>query len=243
MKQSFLIIAAFLILLESCASLNSSKKIKIFEQTLGIENSKALSDYVNAFENEVLKTKYPSVATDIAYTRLLAEDPGSIVPMKLHTLFVDYNLESYFKSQLWHEIYAPVDSIWFEDFELRVRYVYLSEEGKKTVSEGGYSYNRSLDKDSLAQSELRVCSFNHLGKYFQAFESSKKGIPFLEDLYSTKYAVGEISIALFAKMVERHKLDLNGYLVRRIVAVELGKFINDAREPKKSKLVNNGYDN
>ena len=46
-------------------------------------------------------------------------------------------------------------------------------------------------------------------------------------------------MALFADMVKRHGLDMNDYLARRIVAVELGKFINEAREPRNNTFVDN----
>lgn len=239
MKTTFFITIISLAILISCSSLNSSKKIKTFEQTLGMDNSKALTEYVNAFENEVLKTQYPTLKPAKAYIKLLSEDPCSIVDMKLYKQMSRSNLENYFKSQFWNEIYAPVDSIWFENLRYRIRYVYLSENGKRTVIESGSSFKNGMDKDSIIQNELGVCSFNRQGKYFQAIESSKSEIAFLEEFYHMKDAVGEISMVLFADMVKRHKLDMNDYLARRIVAVELGKFINDAREPRKNTFANN----
>ena len=177
----FITIISLAYILISCSSLNSSKKIKTFEQTLGMDNSKALTEYVNAFENEVLKTQYPTLKPEKAYIKLLSEDPRSIVDMKLYKQMSGNNLENYFKSQFWNEIYAPVDSIWSEYSQYRIRSVYLSENGKRIVSESGSSFKNGMDKDSIIQNELGVCSFNRSGKYFQAIESSKSGIPFLEE--------------------------------------------------------------
>jgi len=224
-------IVLFSLLLGSCSGMYSIKKIKNFEQTLGMDNSKALSEYVHAFENEILKKKYPTLTMDKAYSRLLSEDPYSIAPMNLYDLFKDYNLNSYFKSQLWHEIYAPVDSVWIENSELRIRYVYLSEDGIKEVEETGARFNSKMDKDSTTNREYRVCYFNRRGKYLQAIKSIKNGVPFLEEFYSVKNDFGEISTGLLSDMVNRHEVDLNNYLVRRVIAVELSKYINDAREP------------
>lgn len=88
----------------SCSSISSTKKNEAFEETLGIDNSKVLSDYVRAFESQVLKNKYPSLTVDQAYSQLLSESAKSIVEMKLYNLFTDYNLDEYFESQLWYEI-------------------------------------------------------------------------------------------------------------------------------------------
>lgn len=54
--------------------------------------------------------------------------------------------------------------------------------------------------------------------------------------------MSHIGIGHFSALVHRNKLDLNDYLVRRIIAVELSKFINDARQPKKNTFADNGYD-
>ncbi len=233
MKASFFITIISLLLLIGCSSLNSSKKIKVFEQTLGADNAQALTQYVNAFENEVLKKQYPTLTIEKAYAQLLSEDPRTIVNMKLYNQFSNYNLENYFKSQLWHEIYAPVDSIWFENLQYSIRCVYLSEHGKKIVTEISSSYETRMNKDSIIQSELGLCMFNRKGKYFKAIKSSKSGIPFFEEYYHAKDVAGEIGIAMFANMIKQNKLAINDYLAKRIIAIELGKFINDGREPKK----------
>lgn len=241
MKQTFFLIVISLLFLGSCSSLRSTKKIESFEKTLGIDNSKVLSDYVQAFESQVLKKKYPSLTTDKAYSKLLSEKPYSIAPMKLYDLFTDYDLDEYFESQLWHEIYAPVDSVWIENSQLNARFVYLSEDGKKKVGQsGGISVNE-INKDSIIYRELSICHFNNQGKYWHAIESIRDDVPFLEEFYSAKTRMSYIGIGHFSAMVNRHKLDLNSYLVRRIIAVELSKFINDAREPKKSTFANKGY--
>tara|TARA_R110002012_G_C11481264_1_gene595074 strand:- start:24 stop:764 length:741 start_codon:yes stop_codon:yes gene_type:complete len=240
MKQTFFLIAILLLLFGSCSSLNDSKKIESFEKTLGADNSKVLSEYVQAFENQVLKKKYPTLPTDKAYSKLLSENPNSIASMKLYELFTAYDLDKYFESQLWHEIYAPVDSVFIENSLLTARFVYFSEEGKKKVGQsGGISVNE-MNRDSIVERELSVCYFNNQGKYWQAIESIRDGIPFLEEFYTTKNRMSYISIGHFSEMVKRHKLDLNNFLARRIVAVELSKFINDAREPEKNTFANKG---
>lgn len=221
--------------------MDSAKKIESFEKTLGIENSKVLSEYIKVFESQVLKKKYPSLTTDEAYSKLLSENPNSIAEMKLYDLFTGYNLEKYFESQLWHEIYAPVDSVRIENSLLSARFVYLSEDGKKKVGQrGGISVNEK-NRDSIILSELSICYFNNQGKYWQAIESIREDIPFLEEYYDFKNRLSYIGTGHFSEMVNRHKLDLNGYLARRIIAVELSKFINDARVPKKNTFANNGY--
>ena len=241
MKRTFFLLIILSIFIGSCSGLSSTKKIKTFENTLGIDNSKDLSNYVLAFENQVLKANYPELSTDKAYLELLSKDPREIVKRKLHNSFTDYNLEQYYKSQLWHEIYAPVDSVWIDSTNLRTksRYVYLSENGKRVIGEVGGSFKPNMDKDSIVKIEFGICHFNNQGKYWRAIESIQNGIPFLEEFYDTKNKVSHISIGLFDAMVNRHKLDLNDYLVRRIIAVELGKFINDARVPEKNTFANN----
>lgn len=243
MKQTFFLIVISLLFLCSCSSLSSAKKIGAFEKTLGSDNSKVLSDYVQAFETQILKKKYPTLTTNKAYSELLSENPYSIASMKLYELFTDYNLDEYFESQLWHEIYAPVDSVLIDSIILKTksRYVYLSENGKRVIGEVGGSFKPNMDIDSIVKIEFRICHFNNQGKYWRAIESIQDGVPFLEEFYDSKNKVSHISIGLFDDMVNRHKLDLNDYLVRRIIAVELGKFINDARVPKKNTLANIGY--
>ena len=221
----------------SCSNLSSTKKIESFEKTLGVENSKVLSDYVNAFETQVLKNKYPTLTTDKAYSKLLLEGPFSIPKMKLHQLFSDYDLDEYFESQLWHEIYAPVDTIWIEKFQLNSRFVYISEDGKKEAGSLTGLNVKGMDKDSIIYQQSKVCFFNYDGKYWQAIESIKKDVPSLEEFYSAKTRSSFIGIGNLSALVHRNKLDINDYIVRRIVAVELSKFINDAREPKKIRLL------
>lgn len=241
MKQAFFLIVISFFFLSSCDSLNSNKKIESFEKTLGVENSKVLSDYVQAFETQVLKNKYPTLKTNEAYSKLLAEKPNSIVKMKLYNLFTEYDLDEYFESQLWYEIYAPVDSVRIENSLLSARFVYMSEDGKTKVGQnGGISVNET-NRDSIIYRELSVCYFNNQGKYWQAVESIKDDVPFLEEFYSFKTRWSNIGIGHFSTLVHRNKLDLNDYLVRRIVAVELSKFINDAREPEKNTFANNGH--
>ncbi len=238
MRPTFFLIVISLLLMVSCSSLNSTKRIKIFEQALGNDNSKALSNFVDAFENEILKKKYPSLELDKAYAKLLSEEPYSMGSMKLYDLLTDNSLEHFFRSQLWNEIYAPIDSIWIENSELRSRYVYIGEDGKKLVGETGHRFKKNTNIDSLLRAESGICRFNNQGKYWQALNSVKNGIPFLEEFCSVKNNVGEITTSLFSDMVNRHNLDFNDYLARRIIVVELSKFINDARDPEKYMFAN-----
>lgn len=227
-SASFLIIITTLTL-SSCSSIKSKKRIQDFEKTLGKENSNALSDFVNAFENEILKKKYPTLGTDKAYKQMLSENPYSIAPMKLYDFLSDNSLENFLQSQLWNEIYASVDTVWIENSELTSVRVYRSEEGIMEIGEIGYTLRGSMDKDSVLKREWNICYFNPLGKYYQAIGEIKESDPFLEEFYSVKNKVGEISTGLFADMIDRHKPNLNDYITRRVVAVELSKFINDAR--------------
>lgn len=238
MKTTFFFTIISLILFIGCSTLNSSEKIKTFEQTLGMDNSKALTEYVNAFESEILKKQYPTLTTEKAYAKLLSEDPRDIVNMRLYNQLNSYNIEDYFKSQFWHEIYAPVDSVWIENNHLYARFVYMSSEGKKKIGKHGGITVKGMDQDSIITQESSICYFNNQGKYWQAIESIQNGVPFLEDFYSAKTELSEIGIGHFAAIVSRHNLDLNNYLARRIIAVELGKFINDAREPKENTFTN-----
>jgi len=229
MKPTFFLIILCPVFLGSCKTTSSAKTISTFEQTLGMDNSKALSDFVDAFENEILRKKYPSLETDKAYIQMLSEEPYSIAQLKLYDLLSDKSLENFLRSQLWDEIYASVDSVWVENSELNSRRVYRSEDGKIEVGKMGYMLRDPIDQDSLIKREWNICYFNPLGKYFRAIDKIKNGNPFLEEFYDVKNKVGEISTVLFREMISRHHPNMKDYMVKRVVAVELSKFINDAR--------------
>ena len=229
MKQTFFIILISTLFLGSCSSTKDTKNIKTFEQTLGKDNSKALSNFVVAFENEILKKKYPSLETDKAYMQLLSEEPYSIAPMKIYNFLSDKSLKNFLQSQLWNEVYASVDSVWIENSELNSRFVYRSEDENIEVAKFGFILRDNMDRDSVVKREWNMCYFNHLGKYYQAINAIKGNNSFLKEFYSVKDNFGEISTGVFHNMIVKHKPNLNDYIIRRVVAIELGKYLNDAR--------------
>ncbi|WP_375241619.1 hypothetical protein [Lacinutrix sp.] len=230
------------LLFANCTDKNVSETEKIFNQTLGSDNTETLNKLVDDFENDYLKKQYPETELKLAY-RKFVEDVRDEKFFNRNIKIVSKKSFNLFKSsELYLELYQFPDSVWvvrnssFDKLEdsllllpeiphpyIKRRYKDLEENGEFV-----YGYSRKFtgialnaDLDSIVKSEYKTVDFNYSGKYMKALNRIKNQNKYYEELYNAKNSVGFIYKVLTARKMLHHNLDLNDKLNRKLVVLEL----------------------
>lgn len=237
----FKYIIIFLLCL-NCIDKNDSEAEKIFNQTLGIENTETLNKLVNDFENNYLKKKYPNITLSNAYKKFI-EDVRDEKPINKNIKLISAkSIDLFNSSKLRLEIYQFPDSVWIiknsnfnkhEDSLSSIRpfpVPYLESRYKHQEIDGSYSnsYSRqSINKvaninfDSIIKAEYNKADFNSTGLYMKAFSRIKNDNKYYQELYDIKNDIGFVYRGLTARKMLYHSIDLNDKLNRKIVVLEL----------------------
>lgn len=227
-----------IILFLTFCSCSKDKYVTDFETTLGAENSQTLTELVEDFETDFLKRQYPKLKTENAYEKFLIElrDGKTSDWQKISKK----GRENFKSSNLKYELYRYPDSVWIvknssfdkkeDSLELlfnqtpyiKSRYKYQNAD--ETIE---YLYSRSypnilpeMDFDSIVEMEMKTPEFNGIGKYIQALYQIKERDTFFKNFVDYKNAVGMTKPNIIAKVMLEEKVDLNDYLVKRIIVLE-----------------------
>ena len=229
MRHSNLII--ILLLTFSCSN---QKEITEFEKVLGKENSEALTYLVNDFESDYLKRHYPNIGTKKAYSQFLKElSTGQTEYLQN----ISENSREYFeKSTLKLEIYSVLDSIWIErnpkkltsninsNPTLNIKRKYLRPDGTYSYSTSISSFQdgETIDEDSIInESQKNWMDINYDGRYSLALNAISNKSDFLEDYLKIRDASGKIDPRFIAERMLKSKVDLNEYLIKRLIITEI----------------------
>ncbi|GHC65789.1 hypothetical protein [Ulvibacter litoralis] len=219
-------------------SCSKDKYVTDFDETLGPENSQTLTELVTDFETDFLKRQYPKLKTENAYEQFLTElRDGKTEDWKK----ISEKARKIFKSSdLKNEIYRYPDSVWIvenssldkkeDSLELLYSPVpYIKSRYKYDNPDGTFEYLYSrnypnilsnMDTDSIIKSEMKTPEFNTIGKYIQAIYQIKERDTFFNNFYRQKQN-GFIRPETLAKVILYQKVDLNDYLVKRIIVLEI----------------------
>ncbi len=202
-------------------SCSNEKKIAQFEKVLGKENSETLTYLVNDFESDFLKRQYPNLDTKNAYKQFLTDlkngrtDFLKKVSKESRKRFEQSNLK--------HEIYSYVDSVWIEnDFLIKKRFVNKSLNGTIQYSVQTKSGNipSNFDKDSLIIAEMDSRTLNNLGKYWTALDSIKNQNDFIKEYYKFKIPMGFLHPEIVSNMMLNSDLNFSDYYIKRIIITD-----------------------
>ena len=234
-----LILFIFLLLIISCADKKSENQASEFDKVLGIENIATLDFLISDFENDFLKRQYPNLDTENAYRQFLTElrdektENWKSISEKARNKFKasDLRLEMYeFPDSVWilkNSTFDKIesDSLLFLDSPfpyIKSRYKYTNPDGTTE-----YSYSRrsgekisEVDYDSIINREMNSPSFNYIGKYLQALYKIKERDTFFKKFYKQKEH-GFIRPKILAKVMLEEYVDLNDYIVKRIIVLEI----------------------
>ena len=217
-----------ILILGSCSTHNSQREIKEFEQMLGKENVEELNRYISEFEDSLLRRKYPDYKLSDAYRKIAFESiEESDESFKKY--FSDSGKQRFLNSQLWNEIYAPADSVWIEDNEFVIRFVYNSNDGIKPTSQTGERLPELSSRDSLKTELLKWIDFNREGKYIRALLKIRNRNKFLNSITEIKSILGVITPGVIQHDIKSYQPDLNDYINRRVIAIELSRTLNNYR--------------
>ena len=228
MKQAFSIYSCLLILI-GCNNQQSIKDINEFSRELGAENVLELEKYITEFENNFLEGKYPNTNLKNAYRKITSESVKNL-RLSFNQYFDEQARKEFLQSQLWNEINAPADSVWIEDDEFVIRFIYNSTEGIRPVSLTGERLPKPEDRDSVKIELLKWVDFNKDGKYITALNKIKNRNKFFKDYVEAKNSFGVITPGVLQSQIDKYKPDLNDSLNRIIIAVELSEVLQNFRD-------------
>lgn len=212
----------------SCSINNSRKEINDFENLLGKENVAELDKYISKFEDSLLRRKYPDSELSDAYRKITYESIEQL-DESFNKFFGDSGKQTFLNSQLWNEIYAPADSVWIEDDEFVIRFVYNSSDGIKSTSQTSERLPELTSRDSLKNELLKWVDFNREGKYIKALLKVRNRNKFLNSFTEIKSVMGVITPEVIQYDIESYQPDLNDYINRRVIAMELSRALNKYR--------------
>lgn len=213
-------------------SCSNDEFVAKFEKTLGKENSQTLTELVADFETDFLKRQYPNQDKVKAYEMFLTElRDGNTTDWKK----ISKESRSKFdNSSLKDEIYRYPDSVWIEKDTAKMiikssepvvknRFKYLNEDGSVEYLEGESSIPpmKHLDINWLLEREKNTPEFNSVGKYIQALYQIKDRDTFFKNFYKRKNSYGFIRPESLARVILHDSVDLNEYLVKRIIVLEI----------------------
>ena len=199
--------------------------------TLGAENSKILTELVADFETDFLKRQYPKLKTENAYEKFLTElrDNKTADWKKIS----ENSRTKFANSELKDEIYRYPDSVWIEkdtskmtiklQAVVKSRFKYINDDGSIEYLENE-SYQppiKDLDINWVLEREKNSPRFNSTGKYLQALYQIKDRDTFFKNFYEQKEAIGHINPETLANVMLQENVDLNDYLIKRIIVLEL----------------------
>src|SRR5690554_3232091 len=207
------------------------KFVTKFENTLGKENSQTLTELVSVFESDFLKRQYPNLNTKSAYGKFLTDLRDEKTDWKKIS---EESRAKFDNSSLKNEIYRYPDSVWIErdTAKMRIkspmpvvkrRFKSLNKDGsvEYAISEGSYPGMNPLDIDKFLEQQKNSAEFNTVGKYIQALYQIKTRDSFFQKLYERKSSAGLIKPELTARFMLSENADLDDYLIKRIIALEI----------------------
>ncbi|TCK67225.1 hypothetical protein DFQ05_0998 [Winogradskyella wandonensis] len=212
----------FLLLISSCSN---KEQIAEFENVLGKENSGTLTSMVSEFENDFLKTKYPNISTEKAYSEYLTELESNIAgnwerPSKK-------NIDKFNKSELKKVVYGLPDSIWVEESrnknrtEYRIRRKYLNTKGGYEIGTLEASIPKVTDEDSLVATLKNYYDINYFGKYREALKTVSKEDKFVKKYLQMTKEAGMLDPRMIAYEMLIADLDFDDYFIKRLIVTEI----------------------
>ncbi|WP_458626482.1 hypothetical protein [Winogradskyella sp. PC D3.3] len=216
--MKFIKLTIILLLTFSCSN---EKKIAQFEKVLGKENSETLTYLVNDFESDFLKRQYPNLDTKNAYKQFLTDLKNGRTDL-LESVSKE-SRKRFEQSNLKHEIYSYVDSVWIEnDFLIKKRFVNKSLNGIIQYSVQTQSGNipSNFNKDSLIIAEMDSRTLNNLGKYWIALDSIKNQNDFIKEYYKFKIPMGFLHPEIVSNMMLNSDLNFSDYYIKRIIITD-----------------------
>ena len=212
-----------------CNDQKARKEIDEFRSALGAENVLELDNYLLAFENSLLKRKYPNTKLEDAYLKITSESVKNL-RKTFNQYFDEQTSKEFLQSQLWNEINAPANSVWIEDDEFVIRFIYNGTDRISPVSLTGERLPKPEDRDSVKIELLKWVDFNKEGKYITALNKIKNRNKFFKDYVEAKNSFGVITPGVLQSQIDKYKPDLNDSLNRIIIAVELSEVLQNFRD-------------
>ncbi len=218
-----LLLTASLFLL-GCNNKVDQATIDKFESILGENNSKALSDLVLTFENEI-QSKYETESLEEAYKLYLKD---VIIRPEITTsewLKQSHKRDSIFQKlqcDLFTEIWMKPDSIWIENDFTNTAYYVINANNLEydTLISKSTMHNRTDNIDSLISNGKKVADFNPIGKYIKAFKEIENASKFTKWYFQIKVDAGLMSPYITANAMLEDKADFNDYIIKRIIVIE-----------------------
>ncbi len=180
---------------------------------------------VSEFENGFLKTKYPKLSTEKAYSEYLTELESNITgnwerPTKK-------NIDKFNQSELKKVIYGLPDSIWVEKTEnknrtdYRIRQKYLTVKGEYKIGTLEASIPKVSDEDSLTATLENHYDINYIGKYREALKTISKEDKFIKKYLQMTNEAGMLDPRMVAYEMLIADLDFDDYFVKRLIVTEI----------------------
>ncbi|MEP5341039.1 MAG: hypothetical protein ABJL44_01045 [Algibacter sp.] len=215
-------------------SCSNQKEITEFEKVLGKENSEILTYLVNDFESDFLKRQYPNIGAKKAYNQFLTE--LSKGQTEYRPKISQTSREYLEKSTLRLEIYSVPDSIWIErdpkkltfyknsNASLNIKRKHLKSDGtfRYETSVSGFRYKEPIDEDSIIiESRKNWIDINYDGSYSRALNAISNKSDFLTEYLKIRNSAGKIDPDMIAERMLESKVDLNDYLIKRLIITEI----------------------
>ena len=210
----------FLLLIVSCSN---KEQIAEFENILGKENSETLTSMVAEFENGFLRNKYPDLNSEQAYERLLTEMRDS--KLQSWNKLPNFDKSRFENSQLKHEIYSYVDSVWIETNEgpkIVRQYRYLDiDTFRKRKSWTSYRPQDKKNKDSLIQNFYTWTDLNYNGRFWVALKETCEKNRFITDYLNIANSAGPVQPEIMVDRMLDANLNYSDYFIKRIIVTGL----------------------
>lgn len=222
-----ILISAIAILMFSCCSQMSDKeKIEIFENHIGKENARLLTEKVEFLE-KCFKIHDKGLTTEESYKNYVGwiESLGNRL-WKIDWKKYDSLNNTILNSPLGKEIWMTKDSVWIDGEMQKTKYVYRGEDGSIISSFVDVeTYDPSIDKNWEERPSVCWCNdfkpFNKDGKYLEALNLVSKNDTILQDYLGVKDGNYGISPGYLAGYFLSGKVDYSNYFVKRIIVVEM----------------------
>ena len=205
-----------LLLLYGCSEHTTNSEITSFENVLGKDHSEELTKILEFFDRSLVD-KFGTVSTKDAYELHLKGVYNSAAMQPAIWLKSQLKRDSLFRaysSSLLEEIWKKPDTVWIQDSR-----IYWTYPNSKNISERKIFKNEN-DRDSLisAKSELEV--FNINGSFIRAIKEISGTNEVAEWYYAVKNSASEISPYLTAQVFLNSRVNLDDYLIKRIILIE-----------------------
>ena len=217
-----LLTSIFSLLIFSCSN---KKQIAEFELILGEENSETLTSMVVEFENGFLKSKYPKLSIEKAYSEYLTELESNITGNWERPTKKD--IDKFNQSELKKVVYGLPDSIWVEESEnknrteYRIRRKYLTSNGEYKIGTLESSIPKVSDEDSLIATLQNHYDINYFGKYREALKSVSIEDKFIKKYLQMTTEAGMMDPRMIAYEMLIADLDFDDYFIKRLIVIEI----------------------